>query len=184
MRGSKRGSVERRLEELERENRLLRDRLDRALKQNESLKQEIERLRRQLEEALRAAHRQAAPHSRGEPKADPKRPGRKAGQAYGQRSCRPIPPRIDEQIPVPAPQQCLRCGGAMRLERVEPQYQEEIVRLTVVRRFDVEVGRCRRCGRRVQGRHPLQTSDALGAAQVQLGPTAQILDLVPNDRSP
>ena len=28
------------------------------------------------------------------------------------------------------------------------------------------------CGRRVQGRHPLQTSDALGAAAVQLGPDA------------
>ena len=26
----------------------------------------------------------------------------------------------------------------------------------MVRRFDIAVGRCRRCGRRVQGRHPLQ----------------------------
>ena len=29
---------------------------------------------------------------------------------------------------------------------------------------------CRTCGRRVQGRHRLQCSDALGAAGVQLGP--------------
>src|ERR671911_673446 len=35
------------------------------------------------------------------------------------------------------------------------------------------VGRCRDCRRRVQGRHPLQTSDALGAAASQLGPDAQ-----------
>ncbi|MEK7752089.1 MAG: transposase, partial [Acidobacteriota bacterium] len=69
----------------------------------------------------------------------------------------------------------MRCGGAVRLQQVEPQYQEEIVRLTVVRRIDVEVGRCQRCGARAQGRHPLQTSDALGAAQVQLGPEALAL---------
>ena len=40
----------------------------------------------------------------------------------------------------------------------------------LVRRFDIEVGHCSQCRRRVQGRHRLQTSDALGAASVQLGP--------------
>jgi transposase len=161
--------------ELEEENERLREDNERLRGDAERLQQEIERLRKELEVALRSTKRQAAPFSKGEPKPDPKPPGRKAGSEYGQRSCRPIPQRIDEQIPVPAPQQCLRCGGAMRLERVEPQYQEEIVRLTVVRRFDVEVGRCQQCGARAQGRHPLQTSDALGAAQVQLGPEALAL---------
>ena len=33
-------------------------------------------------------------------------------------------------------------------------------------------GTCTACGRRVQGRHELQTSDALGAAAVQLGADA------------
>lgn len=161
--------------ELEEENERLRAENERLRGDAERLKQEIERLRKELEVALRSAKRQAAPFSKGEPKPDPKPPGRKAGSEYGQRSCRPIPQRIDEQIPVPAPQRCLRCGGAVRLQRVEPQYQEEIVRLTVVRRFDVEVGRCQQCGARAQGRHPLQTSDALGAAQVQLGPEALAL---------
>src|SRR5947208_14843224 len=32
---------------------------------------------------------------------------------------------------------------------------------------------CPGCRRRIQGRHPLQTSDALGAAASQLGPDAQ-----------
>ena len=32
--------------------------------------------------------------------------------------------------------------------------------------------RCAACGRRVQGRHPLQTSDALGAAAAQLAARA------------
>ena len=40
----------------------------------------------------------------------------------------------------------------------------------IVRRFDIEVGHCSQCRRRVAGRHALQTSDALGAASVQLGP--------------
>ena len=39
-----------------------------------------------------------------------------------------------------------------------------------MRRFDIEVGHCSQCQRRVQGRHALQTSDALGAAGAQLGP--------------
>jgi transposase len=52
------------------------------------------------------------------------------------------------------------------------QYQEDIVRKIIVRRFDVEIGHCACCGRRIQGRHELQTSDALGAAGVQIGPQA------------
>jgi len=45
----------------------------------------------------------------------------------------------------------------------------------VVRRFDIEVGYCQCCGARAQGRHPLQTSDALGAAKVQVGPETLVL---------
>ncbi|MGH9003333.1 MAG: IS66 family transposase [Acidimicrobiia bacterium] len=36
----------------------------------------------------------------------------------------------------------------------------------------IPVCRCRRCGRRSQGRHPAQVSDALGAASSQVGPRA------------
>src|SRR5207237_6834325 len=53
--------------------------------------------------------------------------------------------------------------------------QEDIVKQTIVRRFDIQIGHCTCCGKRVQGRHPLQTSDALGAAQVQIGPQALAL---------
>jgi transposase len=49
-----------------------------------------------------------------------------------------------------------------------------------VRRFDVHVGCCRQCGRRVQGRHPLQTTDALGAASTHLGPQAVALIVLLN----
>ena len=144
------------------------------------LKQENERLHKELEAALRSSKRQAAPHSRGEPKAHPKRPGRKPGPDYGKQACRPTPSRIDEQIRVPLPAQCPHCGGGVEFQRSEAQYQEEIVRRTRVRRFDIAVGCCRRCGRRVQGRHPLQSSDAVGVGAVQIGPEALALAAILN----
>lgn len=163
------------LRELQRENSRLRDENERLRKEKDRLESENQRLEKELEAARRAVKRQAAPFSKGKPKSNPKPPGRKPGAAYGQRACRPVPQRVDEELAVPAPRRCLRCGGTVRVQRVEPQYQEEIVRLTVVRRFDVEVGQCANCGAHTQGRHPLQTSDALGAAQVQLGPEALAL---------
>ena len=161
--------------------------LDRAEQQIQKQQREIERLqqvngrlRKELEAALRASKRQAAPHSRGKPKTKPKRPGRKPGRNYGKQSCRPIPSRIDEQIGVPLPEQCPHCGGGVEFQRSEAQYQEDIVRRTVVRRFDIAVGCCRNCSRRVQGRHPLQTSDAVGVGAVQIGPEALALAAILN----
>jgi transposase len=153
---------------------------DRLRKENERLQQETERLRRELEAALRASKRQAAPHSRGNPKANPKRPGRKPGRRYGRQACRPIPARVDERITVPLPEHCPHCGGGVESESCETQYQEDIVRRTIVRRFDITVGRCRECRRRVQGRHRLQTSDAVGVGSVQLGPEALTLAAILN----
>jgi transposase len=145
--------------------------------ENLRLRAEVERLRGQVEELRRAGKRQAAPFSKGDPKQDPRRSGRKRGEDYGVRARREIPDRVDEEIQVPLPDGCPCCGGELDLERVADQYQEDIV-VPVrahVRRFRVEVGRCRRCRRRAQGRHPLQTSDALGAAGAQVGPHAVAL---------
>src|SRR5947208_8227333 len=130
--------------------------------------------------AQRAARRQAAPFSRGQRKSHPKSPGRKPGAGYGTHHRRPVPERVDEEIPVPVPAQCPACAGPLTVERIEPQYQEEIVRRTWVRRFDIPICRCTQCGKRVQGRHPLQTSDAIGAAAVQVGPEAVTLGVLMN----
>src|SRR5438046_6255523 len=130
--------------------------------------------------AQRAARRQAAPFSRGQRKSHPKSPGRKPGASYGTHHRRPVPEGVDEEIPVPVPAQCPACAGPLTVERIEPQYQEEIVRRTWVRRFDIPICRCTQCGKRVQGRHPLQTSDAIGAAAVQVGPEAMTLGVLMN----
>jgi transposase len=133
------------------------------------------RLRQSLDEAQRAGKRQAAPFSRGEPTAQPKRPGRKAGDRYGKKAHRqpPAPKDIDETLEAPLPDACPHCSGPIHECEIVQQYQVEIPRKPIHRQFNVHVGHCQRCQRRVQGRHPLQTSDALGAAAAQLGPDAQ-----------
>src|SRR5215510_14750582 len=103
-------------------DRALRE-IERLRKENERLRQEAERLRRELEAALRASKRQAAPHSRGNPKANPQRPGRKAGLHYSRHACRPIPARVDERITVPLPECCPHCGASVERESCETQYQ-------------------------------------------------------------
>jgi transposase len=139
------------------------------------LQTENERLRRQLDAALRAGKRQAGPFSKGEPKANPKRPGRKPGKDYGTKVHRqpPRPEEIDEAHEVPLPDFCPDCGGPRDETHVAQQFQVEIPRKPIHRQFNIHIGQCRQCQRRVQGRHPLQTSDALGAAAAQLGPDAQ-----------
>jgi transposase len=154
----------------------LGDEMARLRRENQELKAEVERLRRLLEEALRASKRQAAPFLRRNPKAHGQNPGRKAGSKYGRRCRRPIPDQVDQIVEVPLPACCPRCGG--RLEECETvsQFQTEIPEPRVERiEFRIHVGHCGRCRRRVQGRHPRQSSDAIGSAASQLGPRALAL---------
>jgi transposase len=139
------------------------------------LQAENERLRRQLDAALRAGKRQAGPFAKGHPKPNPKTPGRKPGKDYGTKAHRqpPSPEQIDEVHEAHLPDVCPDCGGLLDETQVTQQFQVEIPRKPIHRQFNVHVGQCRQCRRRVQGRHPLQTSDALGAAAAQLGPDAQ-----------
>ncbi len=146
---------------------------DRLARELAELRTQVERLTRLLDEQRRAGKRQAAPFAKGPPKARPKKPGRKPGDDYGTKAHRSPPERIDEVHEAPLPAACPDCGGTINETRVEQQYQVEIPRQPTRRQFNVRIGCCRQCGRRVQGRHPLQTSDALGAAASQLGPDAQ-----------
>ena len=159
----------RRIERLEREKAKLIEERDRWKRRSEHLEKE-------LEAAQRAGRRQAAPFAKDKPQGRKRPPGRRAGAEYGKHGCRRPPTRVDETHAAPAPTMCPDCGGAVALDRVEAQYQEDLPEVRpLVRRFDVEVGHCSQCRRRVQGRHPLQTSDALGAAAAQLGPNVAAL---------
>lgn len=160
-------------ESLRQEIERLRRDLERVERERDRLRRDNERLREQLDAARRAGYRQAAPFSKGPSSRPPQRPGRHAGSAYGRHGQRPVPLVIDDVQDVPVPATCPECGGLVDDTHVTAQYQEDLPPVQpIVRRFDLHVGRCRGCGRRVQGRHPPQTSDAVGAAAVQLGPTA------------
>lgn len=139
------------------------------------LETRIKQLEQRLEELSRSGKRQAAPFSRGLPKADPKKPGRKSGEDYGTKAFRAVPPVIDEVREAPLPEKCPRCGNnAFIDEHIEHQYQAEIPRRPIYRQFNIAVAYCTCCKKRVQGRHPLQTSDALGCCASQVGPEAQV----------
>jgi transposase len=137
------------------------------------LRAEIEHLKRLLDEVRRAGKRQAAPFAKRAPKPNPQKPGRKPGEDYGVKAHRLPPEQIDETYEAPLPDVCPDCGGRVEETHIDHQYQVEIPRRPIHRQFNIHIGCCRQCKRRMQGRHALQTSDALGAAAAQLGPDAQ-----------
>ena len=164
---------DKRIEELQRENVKLNEDLVRTIRDRDRWKRRSEHLEKQLDAARRAGRRQAAPFAKDRRQGRGGRPGRRPGAGYGRQGRRRRPPRVDETHAARVPKACPACGGAVEVARVAAQYQEDLPPVhPIVRRFDIEVGHCSQCRRRVQGRHRLQTSDALGAASVQLGPGA------------
>lgn len=136
----------------------------------QALRKEVAELRRVIEELRRAGKQQAGPFSKGPPKPKPKPPGRKPGEDYGEHFSRREPEQIDETFQAELPKACPHCDGRhITQTHTAEQFQTEVVTKLVQRKFIVQVGQCDGCGQRLQGRHPLQTSDALGAAKVQLG---------------
>lgn len=149
-------------------------RLRRAEMENRRQRGEIDRLKAALEEALRAAKRQAAPFRRRRRKGKPGRPGRKPGHAPANR---PVPDHVDEEIFAPL-LGCPCCGGEVEdVVDLAPQFVIDLppeIRFWV-RRFHTQSGWCGHCRRRVRSRHPEQHSTATGAAGVQVGPRALAL---------
>jgi transposase len=160
----------RRIEELEEEVEVLRERLRQKQAELEEADAEIERLRHPLRQAQCAAHQ---PGTKRKKKDKPKRPGRKPGQGTFSRRTAPsntpaAPP--PEKVPVTVVR-CPCCGGELKFERVDevsntdipPQPEPEI------RRYAVEVFRCQACGQRTRGRHPDVAPDQYGATAHRLG---------------
>jgi transposase len=137
----------------------------------------IAELQEVIDRQNRSGKRQAAPFSRGNPKSDPRKPGRKLGGDYGTPPVfrqMPQPEGTDQVIDVPPPQSCPSCGQqAGVVESIDEQVQRDIEVRTVVRRFKIRVMRCACCGKRRRGSHPLQTSTATGCCASQVGPLAR-----------
>lgn len=165
------GALRCRVAELETENAALHVENSALRAENAVLREENVVLRKALDEARRAGKRQAGPFSRGAPKKNPKKPGRKRGGSRGHRA---VPETIDRTVVVPALLMCPYCEGPVQLAGVARQYQSDIPPVVpITTEFEIHYGTCERCGRRVQGRHPEQTSDAVGeVGGVQIGPQA------------
>ena len=135
----------------------------------------------ELEEIInrmqRGNKRQAAPFSKGLPKPNPKKPGRKSGDGYGTPPvfrAMPEPGPGDQVIDVPPPAACPSCGSVAAVEdHVDQQVQRDIEVRTVVRRFVIRSVRCACCGKCRRGSHPLQTTAATGCCASQVGPLAR-----------
>lgn len=155
-------------ERLRAENAALRQRVGELEERVVELEAALAGVKGQLEEAQRAGKRQAAPFSKGPPKANPKPPGRKAGHPPAHR---PRPERVDRVLEAELPAVCPFCGGELSDHETQEQFLIDIPPVQpIVTQFNVHIAYCTDCGQRVQGHHPEQVSDALGAAAVQLGP--------------
>jgi transposase len=158
-------------EEILQENSELRRRVAEQELRIAEQQRRIDQLEKLIEELRRGGKRQAAPFSKGEPKSDPQTPGRKPGEQYGPRACRLRPDKVDETIAVDCPLFCDACHGPVRLVDKQSQFQIDLPPIrSWTTEFVLQCGECTQCGRRVMGRHPRQSSQAVGVAGVQIGP--------------
>jgi transposase len=133
------------------------------------LENEVKSLRRQLTETERERNRQAHPFRREQSTEHPRKPGRRKGHRA---DLRPLPTldQIDLVIDVPL-DKCPMCDVYLYDQGQVVQYQTDLPPIVpIVTQFNIETGRCPCCRQHWQGRHPDQTSDAIGATGNTLGP--------------
>jgi transposase len=130
------------------------------------LEAENERLRRELDSTRREQSRQANRFRRRNLKKRRKKPGRKSGHPA---AVRPVP-KPDRIIDVPL-SECPDCQTPLYNRRTVTQYQTDLPPVVpIVTQFNIQTGYCTCCEGYFQGRHPEQTSDAIGAAGNTFGP--------------
>lgn len=165
------------VEELTAENRELTE----ALRDK---RKRISELTERIDELEREGKRQAAPFRRREqtkkPPSQHKSPGRKKGHRG---HCRPVPDEDEVDHTHEVGLSGCPCCGETDLSELKPvvQYVEDIEARRVVHKITTYSGSCPECGR-VRSHHPLQVSDATGAAGVQVGPNALAFALDLNKR--
>jgi hypothetical protein len=140
------------------------------------LRDELVRLRKEIEE-WRRGHRERSKRrssrAEGASATSGKKPGRKAGH---EGAFRPEPKRVDRTVRHPMPKRCA-CGGC-----VEPTSEEDSTVVedippvqVVCTKHVTQVGRCKKCGRRVATKLPGATAGGNRVASVVIGPHAQAL---------
>src|SRR5512135_1950871 len=152
----------------------LKARVGELLAEVASLRTENAVLRSQLEQRTRDAKRQAAPFSKGQRKAPPKRPGRKPGQGHFTFRTLPTPdqwtaPLIEVRLSEPV---CPCCGEPMEEQRVDFAATTDLPARPkpIVQPFRVWVYRCPTCDTTVRAPHPDLAPDQYGATAHRMGP--------------
>jgi transposase len=144
-------------------------------RRNAELEARVKRLEGELQEASRAAKRQAGPFSRNQPKDRPRKPGRPQGHAPAHRPA-PPPESITETLDTPLPDCCPDCGGPLEAPQSHEQTVTDLPKIEpVVTKYISHSGYCSHCRKRVRSKHPDQPSTAGGAASHQIGPNALAL---------
>ncbi|MGH3515080.1 MAG: IS66 family transposase [Pseudonocardiaceae bacterium] len=133
------------------------------------LEAELDKLRQQLAQDERAQNRQAQPFRREQSAEHPKKPGRRKGHKADLRPV-PTPDQIDRIVDVPL-DECPMCQAPLFDQSVVVQYQTDLPPIVpIITQFNIATGYCSCCRQYWQGRHPEQTSDAIGATGNTLGP--------------
>jgi transposase len=133
------------------------------------LEAELDKLRQQLIQGERSQNRQAHPFRRDQSTTQPKKPGRRRGHKADLRSV-PTPEQIDRVVEVPL-DACPMCEAPLYDQGQVVQYQTDLPPIVpIVTQFNITTGYCSCCRQYWQGRHPDQTSDAIGATGNTLGP--------------
>ena len=135
----------------------LKTRVEELLAEVASLRTENAALKAQLEQRTRDTKRQAAPFSKGQRKARPKRPGRKPGQGHFTFRTPPTPdqwtaPPIEVRLPEPV---CPCCGEPMEEHRVDFAATTDLPPRPkpIVQPYRVWVDRCPTCDTTVRASH-------------------------------
>jgi transposase len=133
------------------------------------LEAELHKLRQQLTQDERAQSRQAHPFRREHSATHPKKPGRRRGHKADLRPV-PTPGQIDRVVDVPL-DECPLCHAPLYDQGQVIQYQTDLPPIVpIITQFNIATGYCSCCRQYWQGRHPDQTSDAIGATGNTLGP--------------
>jgi len=133
------------------------------------LEAELDETRQQLAQQERSQNRQAHPFRREQTAKRRKKPGRRKGHRADLRPV-PTPDQIDRVIEVPL-DECPLCQAPLYDQGQVIQYQTDLPPIVpIVTQFKIATGYCCCCRQYWQGRHPDQTSDAIGATGNTLGP--------------
>src|SRR3954465_3228978 len=140
----------------------------------EVLQAENTALRARLDQLAQDAKRQAAPFSKGQRKAQPKRPGRKPGRGRFTFRTLPTPdqwtaPPIEVRLTDPI---CPCCGEPLREQRVDLAAITDLPPRPkpIVQPYRTWVYRCPTCETTVRAPHPDLAPDQVGATAHRMGP--------------